>query len=687
MLHNPQNILFNIIDHLDWKDIVYEDVKLKSTPVAAKTKSPKAFSTFACLLSDSKRAFKSLGSIHSYKHSLISTEGNALLKLRQRIVSDPFGALSNWVDDDASFDPCYWFGVECSDGRVVALNLKDLCLGGTLAPELLKLVHIKSIILRNNSFYGTIPEAFAELKELEVLDLGYNNFSGHLPTDLGSNISLAILLLDNNEFLVGFSPEVSELRMFSECQVDENQLSNAAKMPACIETATTWHIGQGKGTRGLLEHRKPFTRDHEDPRSRAVNPKPQKNSSPPSASPPVSAKSPVSEPTPSGKIASKSPSPHSTPGSGALSKTKKNTSSKVHILAGVVGGVVSILFSSIGIYLCKTKVTNVRPWVTGLSGQLQKAFVTGAQKLRRSDLEAACEDFSNVIGTSPIGTLYKGTLSSGVEIAVASVSVISSKNWSKTLEDQFRKKIDTLSKVNHKNFVNLIGYCEEEKPFTRMLVFEYVPNGTLSEHLHIKEAEHLDWVTRLRVATGMAYCLQHMHQLDPPMTVNKLNSSAVYLTDDYAAKLSDLSFSYDIASAETKAIDMPKASPESNVYSFGVLLFEIVTGRLPYSVEQRDSLENWASNYLQGNQPLKDTVDPILGSYQEDQLEQVAALIKCCVHPDPKQRSTMKDVSERLREITKITPESAVPKLSPLWWAELEISSSERVETGEADCN
>ena len=62
-------------------------------------------------------------------------------------------------------------------------------------------------------------------------------------------------------------------------------------------------------------------------------------------------------------------------------------------------------------------------------------------KLNRSELEAACEDFSNVVGNSPIGTVYKGTLSSGVEIAVASVAVVSSKDWSKILEAQFRKKV------------------------------------------------------------------------------------------------------------------------------------------------------------------------------------------------------------------------------------------------------
>lgn len=84
--------------------------------------------------------------------------------------------------------------------------------------------------------------------------------------------------------------------------------------------------------------------------------------------------------TPPEKNASSSPSPHSTPGSGAQSKTEKSTSPKFHMLVGVIGGAVFLLFSSIGIYICKTKVANVRPWTTGLSGQLQKAFVTGKSK-------------------------------------------------------------------------------------------------------------------------------------------------------------------------------------------------------------------------------------------------------------------------------------------------------------------
>ncbi|XWS56769.1 hypothetical protein CRYUN_Cryun09bG0113800 [Craigia yunnanensis] len=370
------------------------------------------------------------------------------------------------------------------------------------------------------------------------------------------------------------------------------------------------------------------------------------------------------------------------PSGSSPSSSHASSNHPIVILAGAIGGAIFLLILIIVAYLFKTsKASTVKPWATGLSGQLQKAFVTGVPKLKRSELEAACEDFSNVIGSSTIGTVYKGTLSNGVEIAVASVPEKSAKDWSKNLETQFRKKIDTLSKVNHKNFVNLLGYCEEDKPFTRMMVFEYAPNGTLFEHLHIKESEHLNWAMRMRIVMGMDYCLEHMHQLNPPIPHNNLSSSAVNLTEDYAAKISDLCFWNEITAAERESdrknlSDTPLASLESNVYTFGVLLFEIVTGRVPYLVDD-GSFEDWASGYLRREQALIEMVDPTLNSFDREQLEKIGEVIKSCVHPEPRQRPDIREVSARLREITAITPDGAIPKLSPLWWAELEIMSAE----------
>ncbi|XVF84059.1 hypothetical protein PTKIN_Ptkin16aG0544300 [Pterospermum kingtungense] len=629
----------------------------------------------------------------------LNEEGLALLRLRERVVYDPFGALSDWKEEDGGHvDHCSWFGVECShDGKVVVLNLKDLCLKGTLAPELGTLVHIKSIILRNNSFTGIIPEEIVKLKELEVLDLGYNNFTGPLPHELGTNLSLTILLLDNNEFLSSFSPLISELQKVSEAQVDENLLSNADKS-SCKQRFDTWNVGRSEDARQMRLLQDTTERPPNTPfyrRSPSPPPSPHGSSSNAPNVPPAEVapgQKPSSAPPPSPlennkTLPNSAPSPPevntASPSASAPPPSENNGSgNRTAILAGAIGGAVFLLILIIIAYLFKTsKVSTVKPWATGLSGQLQKAFVTGVPKLKRSELEAACEDFSNVIGSSAIGSVYKGTLSTGVEIAVVSVPAKSAKDWSKNSETQFRKRIDTLSKVNHKNFVNLLGYCEEDEPFTRMMVFEYAPNGTLFEHLHIKESEHLDWAMRLRIMMGMVYCLEHMHQQNPPIPHNNVSSSAVNLTEDYAAKISDICFWNEITAAEREAdrkslSNTPLASLKGNVYAFGVLLFETVTARMPYLVDD-GSLEDWASDYLRRHQPLIEMVDPTLSSFDRDQVEKLEQVIKSCVHPEPAQRPDIRQVSARLREITAITPDGAVPKLSALWWAELEIMSAE----------
>nr|KYP40063.1 putative LRR receptor-like serine/threonine-protein kinase At5g45840 family [Cajanus cajan] len=552
--------------------------------------------------------------------------------MRERLVRDPMDALWSWNGkEEGGIDPCSWFGVECSHGNVVSLNLKDLCLHGTLAPEIGKLVHIKSIILRNNYFYGDIPKEILQLEDLEVLDLGYNNFSGQFPShDLASNPSLTTLLLDNNDHLAILTPEVNKLKTFSELHVHEEQLTGATR-EACV-SVSIYNI-RNNGQHGDIAYERKLLQE-----TNGV-----KRDIPPPANPPMV---------------------------------------DTVIIWSTVGGFSFLILVSAVVLVCfrSSKVVTVKPWATGLSGQLQKAFVSGVPSLKRTELEAACEDFSNIIGSLPDGTIYKGTLSSGVEIAVASSSVTSFQNWSKNMETQFRKKIEMLSRVNHKNFVNLIGYCEENKPFTRMMVFEYAPNGTLFEHLHIREAEQLDWGMRMRIAMGIAYCLEHLHQLTPPIVYRNILSSSIYLTEDYAAKLSDLSFWTDMDTAKkgSEATQLLETTPEyikANVYSFGVLLFELITGRVPYAVEN-DSLDDWAGEYIKG-QPLRELVDTSLNSLQANEIEKWAEVINSCVDPDPEKRPTMIEVSAKLKEITAMGPDGATPKPSPLWWAEIEIMSTD----------
>ncbi len=199
--------------------------------------------------------------------------------------------------------------------------------------------------------------------------------------------------------------------------------------------------------------------------------------------------------------------------------------------------------------------------------------------------------------------------------------------------------------------------------------------------LAVQEAEHLDWGMRLRIAMGMAYCLEYMHQLTPPITHKNLQSSSIYLTEDYAAKISDFSvWNYISASkketAVTELLEIPSVEPESNVYSFGTILFEMITGRIPYSSDN-GYLADWALDYLKGEQPLREMVDPTLKSFRENELEKFFEVIRDCVKPDPKQRTTMREITAKLKEITAVGPDEATPKLSPLWWAEIEIMSTD----------
>ncbi|XP_008667339.1 putative leucine-rich repeat transmembrane protein kinase family protein isoform X3 [Zea mays] len=346
----------------------------------------------------------------------------------------------------------------------------------------------------------------------------------------------------------------------------------------------------------------------------------------------------------------------------------------------VAAGIAVFLLVSAASILCfrAKKMGTVRPWATGLSGQLQKAFVTGVPSLKRSELETACEDFSNIIGSTSTCMLYKGTLSSGVEIAVASSLVTSAKDWSKENESQYRKKITNLSKVSHKNFMNLLGYCEEEHPFTRVMVFEYAPNGTLFEHLHVREAEKLDWMARLRISMGIAYCLEHMHQLQTPAALRNFDSTTVYLTDDFAAKVSDLEFWNDAKGHNSTTNNELAFSPdmEDIVRKYGMVLLEILTGRVPSS-EDDGPLENWVSRYFEGGMRLEELIDPSIGFFPEDTARALCEVVRSCIDRDPKKRPQMKEVAARMREITALGPDGATPKVSPLWWAELEIMTSE----------
>ncbi|XP_047154569.1 protein MALE DISCOVERER 2-like isoform X2 [Vigna umbellata] len=599
----------------------------------------------------------------------VNDEGLALLAFQARITSDPFNALVNWNPNDC--DPCGWLGVHCVDGKVQVLDLKGLSLEGTLAPELGRLNHLNSIVLCKNNFSGAIPKELGDLPKLELLDLRENNLSGNIPAEIG-NMSLLKHL-----FKLGKTSSHGNEKDYCDILPSSDVPKIAQNVPEIV-SSTRRKLLQSSGNNLAAV---PF--DDKTPIEFSTAPTTFSTGAIPAVPDATEKQNQPASSDPNAPDDASDENQSQDASDGNQESQHVNNGASIWKWIIIILLLLAIIIIILLYIMRKRAAKVIGPWKTGISGQLRKAFITGVPKLNRAELETACEDFSNIVIDSYAEcTIYKGTLSSGVEIAVVSTLITSSKNWSKSMEIRYRKKIDNLSRINHKNFINLIGYCEEEEPFTRMLVFEYAPNGNLFEHLHVSHLERIDWSARVKIIMGVAYCLQYMHHdLNPPMAQSKLASNMIFLTDDFSAKIAEVTFRH-IVSPESlgdsnKSDDGPSdKNIETNVYKFGELLLEIISGKLPYS-EEHGNLVDWAAKYINEKTNLKDLVDPSLECFKENELHCICDVIQDCIKPDVKSRPTMRDVTSKLREVLGLSPEQVVPRLSPLWWAELEILSVE----------
>ncbi|KAL2524263.1 Leucine-rich repeat protein kinase family protein [Abeliophyllum distichum] len=591
------------------------------------------------------------------------------------------------------------------------LDLRDNNLSGIIPVELGGLHSLKRLLLCNNRFEGSIPLEFGKLGLLtdlrfdenltaDVASGCVNRKLGHciwqsglkalrkpgsffipIKGTLTSYLNLFPLFkfggeLLNNHVSVCCSnlpspPEPSVIQNVEGLVINARrrlveQLSNLAAAPANVRSPSE-HVNSLPSTRSSGSF--PAV-----PNRKKLNPLPASlPSSPPQQShnmtyPAGNSYGTVNQPT------------------DKQSSTGGKSGNSWKYIVGISSGIFLLIVAAAMFIICRSRAARtITPWKTGLSGQLQKAFITGVPKLNRTELETACEDFSNIISTyDDVATVFKGTLSSGVEIAVVSTTITSLKDWSKRSELAYRKKIDILSRVNHKNYVNLIGYCEEDEPFIRMMVFEYAPNGTLFEHLHVKEVEHLDWNARMRIIMGTAYCLQYMHDLNPPVAHSNLTSKDIFLTDDYAAKIAELGFWAELVAksknpgeTDSEHSELPPlADLDTNVYSFGILLLEIISGKVP-STKEHGHIINWAAEYLNDKSSVTSLIDPTLKSFKSNELDIICEVIRGCIQQDTRKRPSVKEIIQKLREVIDISPDAATPRLSPLWWAELEILSAE----------
>lgn len=639
--------------------------------------------------------------------SFPTNEVFVLTTFKEAIYEDPYLVLSDWNALDA--DPCDWFGISCSFAKdhIVKINISGSSLKGFIAPELGQLSYLQELSLHGNNLIGTIPKEIGMLKNLKVLDLGMNQLSGAIPPDIGNLSGVLKINLQSNGLTGRLPSELGNLKYLEELRLDRNKLQGAVPATSSSNFTTNIHgmyAGSGNLT-GFCRSSQLKVADFSFnffvgsipkcleylPRSSfqgncLQDKDPKQRSAAKCGGPPPPAKSHP------GASTKHRPAEDTSKHQGA---SKPAWLLALEIVTGTMVGSLFLVAVITAIQKCKAKSAIIIPWKKSASDRDHMAVYIDSDILKdvlrfnRQELEVACEDFSNIIGSSPDSLVYKGTMKGGPEIAVISLC-IKEEYWTGYLELYYQREVADLARLNHENTGKLLGYCRESTPFTRMLVFEYASNGTLYEHLHYGEGCQFSWTRRMRIIIGIARGLKYLHSdLAPPFTISELNSGAVYLTDDFSPKLVDFeSWKTILARSEKNSgsvgqqgaiclfqnsIEGRHLDLQGNVYAFGVLLLEIVSGRPPYC-KDKVCLVDWAKDFLELPEVMSYVVDPELKHFRYDDLKVICEIVNACIHPEPSKRPTMQEVCTVLEN--KIdTSVSAELKGSSLAWAELALSS------------
>ncbi|GJN28817.1 hypothetical protein PR202_gb16986 [Eleusine coracana subsp. coracana] len=244
-------------------------------------------------------------------------------------------------------------------------------------------------------------------------------------------------------------------------------------------------------------------------------------------------------------------------------------------------------------------------------GYYQSGIMDSKSSFSYEELTSITSNFSrdNVIGEGGFGCVYKGWLADGKCVAVKQLKAGSGQG-----EREFQAEVEIISRVHHRHLVSLVGYCVAAHH--RMLIYEFVPNGTLEHHLHGRGVPVMDWPTRLRIAIGAAKGL-------------------AYLAPEYASS--------------------GKLTDRSDVFSFGVVLLELITGRKPVDQTRpmgEESLVEWARPVLAGSVEtgnLDALVDPRLeGAYNRGEIMVMVEAAAACVRHSAPKRPRMVQVMRAL---------------------------------------
>ncbi|XP_019090657.1 PREDICTED: L-type lectin-domain containing receptor kinase IV.4-like [Camelina sativa] len=288
----------------------------------------------------------------------------------------------------------------------------------------------------------------------------------------------------------------------------------------------------------------------------------------------------------------------------------------------------------------------------------------GKNRLRFKDLYFATKGFKekDLLGSGGFGSVYRGVMpKTEKEVAVKRVS-----NKSKQGLKEFVAEIVSIGQMSHRNLVPLLGYCRRRDEL--LLVYDYMPNGSLDKYLYNSPDVTLDWKQRFKVIKGVASALFFLHEEWEQVVIHRdVKASNVLLDSEHNGRLGDFGLARlcghgsDPQTTHVAGtwgylapdyIRTGRATTATDVFAFGVLLLEVACGRRPIDQNENGErllLVDWVLGFWT-EENILDAKDPKLGpEYDQREVEMVLKLGLLCAHPNPQVRPTMRQVLHYLK--------------------------------------
>ncbi|KAI9169484.1 hypothetical protein LWI28_013058 [Acer negundo] len=517
------------------------------------------------------------------------------------------------------------------------LLLRELNLGGNnLGPKFPSLSNkLVSVVLKNNSLRSDIPPGLKNFYQLKQLDISANKLVGPIPSFLFSLPSIEYLNLAENQFSGALPMNISCTAKLNSVDISHNLL--IGKLPSCIglnssnrTVVSSWNCLSSGNSRN--QH--PYSFCHKE--ALAVKP--------------------------------------------PVKSEQQNSSIKLGLILGIIGGVIGIVVVSAALVLVLLKRSGTTTATEdgkyersvadkmsvrsspkpGRVPQTMRSAAIGLPPYRvftLEEIEDATNNFdsTNLMGEGSQGQLYRGSIRDGSIVLVKCIKL-----KQRNLPQSMMQHMEVTSKLRHRHLVSVLGHCivtYQDHPNTASTVFivlEHISKGSLRDYFNdLKKKETLKWPERMAIIIGAARGIQFLHTgVAPGVFGNNLRIENILLDESLTAKISGYNIPLPTKIGSESPLNVQDASnlvenaEKEDVYQLGVILLQVITGRLIKSTSELDDLKLQIEECLaEAPSKLRGVTDPsVRGTYAYDSLRTTVEITISCLSKDSAKRPSIEDI-------------------------------------------